>query len=204
MDATVEDGPGGLLVAELDSGDSMLAASDALVDHTGGVRVERARKGVLRSVANAARQRQRTPVRVTATEDTTARFSPNHSGSVVAAPLGEDGIAATRDAFVAAEASVRVGADRVGDAPARGSGLFLTTVAGDGRAFVAGHGRVDAVSVPAGDDRVVSAAHVVAFGADADVAVERVGAIEDAPAACRVRGPTTVWVSTRPSPRFTQ
>jgi uncharacterized protein (AIM24 family) len=204
MDITVEDGVGGLLVATLDAGESLLAASDALVDHTGGVRVERARGGIVRSVANAARQRHSTPVEVSATADATVRFSPTHQGSVVAAPLGEGGIAATRDAFVAATAGVRVGADRVGDAPARSSGLFLTTVAGDGRAFVAGRGRVDAVTVPDGEDRVVSAAHVVAYGTDAEVSVERAGAIEEAPPACRIRGPTTVWVASRPSPRFSQ
>jgi uncharacterized protein (AIM24 family) len=95
-----------------------------------------------------------------------------------------------------------VGADRVGDAPARGSGLFLTPISGDGTAFVAGRGRVEAVDVAAGDDRVVSAANVVAFDADAAVSVERAGAIEDAPPTCRIRGPATVWVATRPAPRF--
>lgn len=204
MDATVEDGPGGVVVAELAAGESLLAASDALVDHTGGVRVERAREGVTRSVANAARQRQRTTVRVTASEPATVRFSPNHHGAVAAVDLDGDGVAATRDAFVAAAAGVRVGADRVGDAPARGSGLFLTTVSGDGQAFLAGRGRVDAVTVPEGEAHVVSAAHVVAFDVDASVTVERVGAIENAPPACRVRGPATVWVASRPSPRFAQ
>lgn len=204
MDVTVEDGVGGLVVAALAAGETMLAASDALVDHTGGVRIERARESVLRSVANATRQRQRNPVEVTASEDASVRFSPTHHGSVVAAPLGDDGIAATRGAFVAAPGGVRVGADRVGDAPTRGSGLFLTTVVGGERAFVAGRGRVDVVTVPDGETHVVSVAHVVAFDAPADVSVERVGAVEDAPPACRVRGPATVWVATRPSPRFTQ
>lgn len=204
MDVTAEDGVGGLVVAALAAGETMLAASDALVDHTGAVRIERARGGVLRSVANAARQRQRNPVEVTATEDATVRFSPSHHGSVIGAPLGDDGIAATRDAFVAAPGGVRLGADRVGDAPTRGSGLFLTTVAGGGPAYVAGRGRVDAVTVPDGEAHVVSAAHVVAYDANADVSVERVGAVDDAPPACRVRGPATVWVASRPSTRFKQ
>lgn len=204
MDATVEDGPGGLVVAEVAAGESVLAAADALVDHTGSVRIERAREAVLRSVANAAGQRQRTPVRVTADADATVRFGPPHHGSVVGVPLDEDGVAATRDAFVAADSGVRVGADRVGEAPARGSGLFLATLAGDGTAYVAGRGTVDAVAVPAGDSHVVSAAHVVAFGADASVSVQRAGPVEGAPPTCRVRGPTTVWVATRPSPRFTE
>lgn len=204
MDATVEDGPDGLLVVALRAGESVLAAPDALVDHTGGVRVERARQGVKRSVANAERERQRSPVRVTADADATVRFAPAHNGSVVPAALGGQGIAATRDAFVAAGEDVQVGADRVGDAPASGSGLFLTTVAGDGAAYLAGRGRVDRVTVHDGEDRVVSAAHVVAFGRDAAVGVERVGRVEDAPPACRIRGPTSVWVATRPSPRFTR
>jgi uncharacterized protein (AIM24 family) len=202
MDATVEDGPGGLVVANLGAGESVLAASGALVDHTGNVRVERARDVVFRSVANAAGQRQRTPVRVTADAEATIRFAPPHHGSVVAVPLEGDGIAATRDAFVATDSGVRVGADRVGEAPARGSGLFLATLAGDGTAYVAGRGRVDPVTVPEGDSHVVSAAHVVAFGANGSVSVERSSAIEDTPPACRFRGPTTVWVATRPSPRF--
>jgi uncharacterized protein (AIM24 family) len=204
MDATVEDGPGGLVVADVAPGESVLATSGALVDHTGGVRVERARDIVFRSVANAAGQRQRTPVRVTAEAEATVRFGPPHHGSVVAVPLDGDGIAATRDAFVAADSGVRVGADRVGEAPARGSGLFLATLAGDGTAYVAGRGNVDPVTVPEGDSHIVSAANVVGFGADASVSVERSSAVEDTPPTCRIRGPTTVWVATRPSPRFTQ
>ncbi|CQH47027.1 DUF124 family protein [Halobacterium hubeiense] len=202
MDATVEDGAGGLLVVELDGGESLLAASGSLVDYAGRLRVERAREGVLRSVANA-RQRQRTPVRVTADEATTARFGPSHHGSVVAADLDGEGVAATREAFVAATGDVRVGADRVGDAPARGSGLFLTTVAGDGTAYLAGRGRVERVTVPDGEQRVVAAANVVAFDADAAVSVERVGAVEDAASVCRIRGPAAVWTATRPAPGAT-
>ncbi|WP_336035246.1 AIM24 family protein [Halobacterium yunchengense] len=202
MDASVEDGAGGVLVVELAAGESVLAASDALVDHTGGVRVERAREGVLRSVANAARQRQRTPVRVTASDAATVRLAPRYHGRLVAADLGRGDVAAVADAFVAASAAVRVGADRVGEAPARGSGLFLATVSGGGTAYLAGRGRVDVVDVPDGGERVVSAASVVGFDADAEVSVERAGATEDAPPTCRVRGPARVWVATRPSPRF--
>ncbi|NIB98436.1 AIM24 family protein [Halobacterium sp. R2-5] len=198
MDASVEDGAGGLLVVELDAGESLLAASGALVDYAGQLRVQRAREGVLRSVANAARERQRTPVRVTADAATTARFAPDHHGGVVAAAVPEGGIASTRNAFLAATGDVRVGADRVGDAPARGSGLFLTTVAGDGTVYLAGRGRVERVAVPDGEERVVAAANVVAFDADAHVTVERVGAVEDAAPACRVRGPASVWTATRP------
>lgn len=201
MDVTIEDGPGGLLVADLAAGESLLAAADALVDHAGGVRVEQARDGVVRQVTNASQQRHRTPVRVTATRDATVRFGPSHHGGVVAVPLDDGDIAATRDAFVAADPDVRLGADRVGDAPSRGSGLFLTTLAGGGAAYLAGRGAVDLVTVPEGGEHVVAAANVVAFDADAAVSVERVGPVEDAPPACRFRGPTTVWVASRPATR---
>ncbi len=202
MDATVEDGTGGLLVVELDAGESLLAASGALVDYVGKLRVERAREGVLRSVANA-RERKRTPVRVTAATATTVRFAPPHHGSVIAVDLDGDGVAATREAFVVATNDAHVGADRIGDAPARGSGLFLTTVSGDGTAYLAGRGRVECVNVPEGEERVVAAANVVAFDADAEVAVERVGAVEEAAPVCRIRGPATVWTATRPAPGAT-
>ncbi|GAA0266647.1 AIM24 family protein [Halobacterium noricense] len=202
MDATAEGGTGGLLVVELDAGESLLAASGALVDYVGKLRVERAREGVLRSVANA-RERQRTPIRVTADAATTVRFAPPHHGNVVAADLADDDVAATREAFVAATGDVRVGADRVGDAPARGSGLFLTTVSGGGTAYLAGRGRVERVPLPEGEERVVAAANVVAFDTDAAVSVERVGAIEDAAPVCRIRGPATVWTATRPAPGAT-
>ncbi|MCD2201821.1 AIM24 family protein [Halobacterium sp. KA-6] len=202
MEATAEDGTGGLLVVELEAGESLLAASGALVDYVGKLRVERAREGVLRSVANA-RERQRTPVRVVADTATTVRFAPPHHGSLVAAGLEAEGVAATREAFVAATGDVRVGADRVGDAPARGSGLFLTTVSGGGTAYLAGRGRVDCVQVPEGEERVVAAANVVAFDTDAAVSVERVGAVEEAEPVCRIRGPATVWTATRPVPGAT-
>lgn len=202
MDATVEDGTGGLLVVELQAGESLLAASSALVDYVGNLRVERAREGVLRSVANA-RERQRTPVRVVADTATTVRFAPSHHGSIVDTDLDGAGVAATREAFVAATGNARVGADRVGDAPARGSGLFLTTVSGDGTAYLAGRGRVERMPVPEGQERVVAAANVVAFDTDATVSVERVGAVEEAAPVCRIRGPATVWTATRPAPRST-
>ncbi|MCG1001986.1 MULTISPECIES: AIM24 family protein [Halobacterium] len=202
MDATVEDGADGLLVVTLDAGESVLAASGTLVDYVGDLRVERAREGVLRSVANA-RERKRTPVRVTANAETTVRFAPSHHGCVVAADLDSDGVAATRESFVAATDNTSVGADRVGDAPARGSGLFLTTVAGSGTAYLSGRGRVERVRVSEGEERVVAAANVVAFDVDAAVSVERVGAVEDAAPVCRIRGPATVWTATRPAPGAT-
>lgn len=199
MDVIIEDGPGGVLVANLAAGESLLAAADALVDHSGGVRVERARDGVVRQVTNAEQQRQRTPVRVTATRDATVRLGPTHHGGIVAAPLDDGDIAATRDAFVAAHSTTRLGADRVGNAPSRGNGLFLTTLAGEGAAYLAGRGTVDPVTVPDGDEHVVAIGNVVGFDADADVSVERVGPVEDAPPVCRFRGPTTVWVASRPA-----
>lgn len=201
MDATVEDGVGGLLVVSFDAGDSMLASSGTLVDHTGGLSVDRAREGVLRSVANAASQRERTPVRVTAERETTARFAPDHHGELVACDVGERRVAAARMSFLAATADVRIGADRVGNAPDRGHGLLLTTLSGGGTAYLAGRGRVDRVDVADGDARVVSGDHIVAFDDRATVNVERISALEDATATCRIRGPGTVWVQSRRTPR---
>lgn len=200
MDATVEDGPSGLLVVDLDADESVLAASGALVDHTGSVRVERAREGVSRSVANAARQREVTPVQVTATEPTTVRFAPHHHGEVAACGLGGGTVSVARNAFLAAPAGVRVGAGSVGNAPTRGMGLFLTEVtAGSGTAYVAGHGRVEGVALAEGESRVVAAANVVAFENRVGVTVERVSAMEDAASVGRFHGPGTVWLSTRRS-----
>ena len=186
MDATVEDGVAGTLVAELDAGESVLAAADSLVDHTGGVRAQRPRESVLRSVASAANER--TPVRVTADEDATVRLAPPFHGEVVACGVADESVAAVRSAFLAATANVRVGADSVGDAPARGAGLFLTTVEGDGTLYLAGRGRVDAVAVEEGDEHVVSATHVVAFEERATVTLERSGGLDDAVPTCRIRG----------------
>jgi uncharacterized protein (AIM24 family) len=197
MDATVEDG---VLDVSFDAGDSLLAAAGSLVDHTGDVRIERAREGVLRTVANAARKRERTPVRLTAERETNARFAPDHHGELVACEVGDRRVAAARTAFLAATDGVRIGADRVGNAPDRGHGLFLTMLSGEGTAFLAGRGRVERVDVAAGEDRVVCADHVVAFDDRADVSVERISALEDATATCRVGGPGTVWVGTRRGP----
>lgn len=201
METTVEDGVDGVLVVSFDAGDSLLASAGSLVDHAGGLRVERAQGGVLRTVANAARQRECTPVRVTAERATTARYAADHHGELVACDLGDRRVAAVRTAFLAATDGVSVGADRVGNAPDRGHGLFLTSLSGDGTAFLAGRGRVERVDVADGDDRVVAGDHVVAFDDRADVTVERISALEDAAATCRVRGPGTVWVQTRRTPR---
>ncbi|MDH5020543.1 AIM24 family protein [Halobacterium rubrum] len=198
MDATVEDGLAGVLAVELDAGESVLAASGAIVDHTGGVRVERAREGALRSVANAARQREVTPVKVTATEAATARFAPRHHGEVAACGLDEGTVSVARDAFLAAPAGVRVGAGSIGNAPTRGMGLFLTQLTGDGgAAYVAGRGRVERVALAEGESRVVAAANVVAFEDRVGVTVERVSAMEDAASVGRFHGPGAVWLSTR-------
>lgn len=195
MDASVESGADGALVVDLEAGESVLAATDSLVDHTGGVQVERAREGVLRSVANAASERA--PIRVNAKADATVRLAPPFRGEVVACDVTEEPVAATQSAFLAATDDVEVGADRVGDAPARGDGLFLTTLTGEGTVYLAGCGRVDAVTVEAGDEHVVSADHVVAFEQRAEVTVERAAAVEDVTPTCRIVGPATVWVGTR-------
>jgi uncharacterized protein (AIM24 family) len=199
MDATVEGGLAGVLVAELSAGESVLAAAGSLVDHTGSVRVERAREGVLRSVANAARQREVTPVRATATAETTARFAPRHRGEVAACPLAGGTVSVARDAFLAAPDGVRVGAGSIGNAPTRGQGLFLTELSGSDRAeaFVAGRGRVERVDLDAGETRVVAAANLVAFEDRVAVTVERVSAMEDAAPVARFHGPGAVWLSTR-------
>lgn len=199
MDASVGDGPDGLLSAVLDAGESLYAATGALVDHDGGVRVERARDA-FRTVANAAREREH-PVRIDAAERTTVRLAPPHHGEVVAVEPGDGTVAVARDAFLAASADATLGTDRVGDAPARGSGLFLRTVAGDGerpsRAFLAGRGRVERVVLDEGETRVVAAGHVVGFEDRTRVAVTRLGPTEDAGTACEFRGPGACWVQTR-------
>ncbi|SEW11611.1 AIM24 family protein [Halobacterium jilantaiense] len=197
MDATAEDGLAGALVVDLNAGETVLAASGSLVDHTGSVRVERAREGALRSVANAARQREVTPVRVTATAETTARFAPRHHGEVVACPLGDGTLSVARDSFLAAPTNVRVGAGSIGNAPTRGMGLFLTEVSGDGHAYVAGRGRVERLDLDAGETHVVAAANLVAFEDRLGVTVERVSAMEDAASVGRFHGPGAVWLATR-------
>ena len=197
MDATVEDGLAGALVVDLSADESMLAASGSLVDHTGSVRVERARSGVLRSVANAARQREVTPVRVTATGETTVRFAPRYHGEVAACGLGNGTVSVARDSFLASPAGVRIGAGSIGNAPTRGMGLFLTEVSGDGDAYVAGRGRVERVDLGASETRVVAAANLVAFEDRVGVSVERVSAMEDAASVGRFHGPGSVWLSTR-------
>ncbi|MFB6068997.1 MAG: AIM24 family protein [Halobacterium sp.] len=194
MDATVEDGVDGALVAALESGESVLAAAGALLDYTGEVRVERAREGALRSVANAARQVELTPVRVTAESRATVRFAPGHHGELVACDASDRTVSVARPAFLAAPGDVDVSVDRVGNAPDRGVGLFLTSFAG-ATVYAAGRGRVERFEVEG--ERVVAADHVVAFDDRADVSVRRLSAVEDATAVCRVRGPGAVWVATR-------
>jgi uncharacterized protein (AIM24 family) len=198
MDATVGDGLGGVLAVELDAGESLLAASGSLVDHTGGVRVERAREGVLRSVANAARERQVTPVRVVASDAATARFAPSFHGEVAACDLVDGDVSTAQGAFLAAGDDVAVGADSVGSAPARGAGVFLTTVSGEEAAYVAGRGHVERRRLDPGDGgHVVAASNLVAFDAALDVTVRRVSAMESAAAVCELAGDGRVWVATR-------
>lgn len=197
MNGSVESGVDGVVAVALEAGQSVLAAAESLVDHEGGARVERAREGALRSVASAASERGRTPVRVIAENATTVRFAPSFHGEIVACDVSDGAVATTRGAFLAASDDLQIGADRVGDAPERGDGCFLTTVSGDGALYLAGRGRVEAVTVEGGDEHVVSMPHLVAFEERADVSVGRPGPLEDATPTCRVRGPATAWVATR-------
>jgi uncharacterized protein (AIM24 family) len=196
MDATVGDGLGGALAVELDADESMLAAAGSLVDHTGGVRVERAREGVLRSVATAAREREVTPVRVVADEAAIARFAPRFHGELTACDLDAGRVATAQGTFLAAPDSVNVGAESIGSAPTRGVGVFLTTVSGDGTAYIAGRGRVEQRTLDGGL-HAVSASNLVAFDTSLDVSVRRVSAMESAAAVCELSGEGRVWVATR-------
>jgi uncharacterized protein (AIM24 family) len=196
MDATVGDGLGGALAVELDADESMLAAAGSLVDHTGGVRVERAREGVLRSVATAAREREVTPVRVVASEAATVRFAPRFHGEIVACDIGDHLIAAANGAFLASPTGVSVGAESIGNAPARGVGVYLTTVAGGDTMYVAGRGRVECRTLDGGE-RAVAAANLVAFDTALDASVRRVSAMENAASVCEFAGDGRVWVATR-------
>lgn len=195
MEARVEDGPGGVLVVDLGAGESVLAASGALIDHDGGASVEQSRQGELRTVANATTEREHL-VAVTAESATTARFAPPQLGDVVACEL-DTAVAAVQGAFLAAAGGVDVGADRLGTAPARGDGLFLRTLSGGGLAVLAGRGRVDRIDLDSSEDRVVSAPHLVAYETTGTANVESGRATSDAPAMVRLRGPSAVWVQTR-------
>lgn len=201
MDTSVEDGVGGVLVASFDAGESLLARSGSLVDHAGGLRVERAREGVGRSVANAAQQRERSALRVVAEEDTIARFAPSFHGELAACTLADGPVHAVTAAFLAATGDASIGAGNVGPSPARGQGLFLTTVSGTGTAYVAGRGRVERVALGEGTERTVAAPHVVAFERRVDVDVRSATAVDDAAVTCRLRGPGRIWVATRPHER---
>lgn len=195
MEARVEDGPGGVLVVELGAGESVLAASGALLDHAGGASVEQSREGELRTVANATTQREHL-VEVTAETATTARFAPAHLGDVVACELGAE-VAAVQGSFLAAAGSVSVGADRLGSAPERGDGLYLRTLSGGGLAVLAGRGRLDRLILDPDEERVVSTPHVVGYESAVDATLESGRATSDAPARVRFRGPGAVWVQTR-------
>jgi uncharacterized protein (AIM24 family) len=195
MEARVEDGPGGVLVVDLGAGESVLAASGALVDHAGGASVEQSRQGELRTVANATAEREHL-VEVTAETATTARFAPAHLGDLVACELDTE-VAAVQGAFLAAAGSVNVGADRLGAAPARGEGLFLRTLSGGGLAVLAGRGRLDRIDLDAAEERVVSAPHVVGYETGVAAGVETGRATSEAPPTVRFRGPGAVWLQTR-------
>lgn len=195
MEARVEDGPAGVLVVELGAGESVLAATGALLDHDGGASVEQSRQGELRTVANATSEREHL-VAVTADTATVARFGPAHLGDVVARDLDSE-LAVVQGSFLAAAGSVSVGADRLGNAPARGDGFFLRTLSGGGLAVLAGRGRVDRVDLEATEERVVSAPHVVGYETNVTAGLEPGRTTSDAPPSVRFRGPGAVWVQTR-------
>ncbi|AAG20665.1 MULTISPECIES: AIM24 family protein [Halobacterium] len=200
MEASVGDGMGGLLEVTLDAEEAVLAAAGALVDHTGDVRIDRSRAGAMRSVANTAREREVTPVRVRAVGGgAVVRFAPDYPGEIAACELGAAGgrVSVAWDGFVAAPVGVSVGARSIGNAPTRGMGLLMTQFTGERTVYVAGRGRVERVALAEGDSRVVAAANVVAFEDRVRVAVERVSAMEDAASVGRFHGPGTVWVATR-------
>lgn len=198
MKTAVRDGHGGVLVASFEAGESLLAAAGSLVDHAGGLRVERARDVSLRSVANAAEQRERSALRATADRATSARFAPRFRGELAGVDLDGGALAVAGEGFLAATGDVELGADRVGPGPERGLGLLLTTVTGDGTAFVAGRGRVERVDLGEDGERFVTVDHVVAYERGVDASVERESAVDDARAVCRFEGSGAVWVSTRP------
>lgn len=195
MEARVEDGAGGVLIVEFEASESVLAASGALVDHTGGASVERSRQGELRTVANATTEREHL-VEVTAETATTARFAPAHLGDVVACELDAE-LAAVQGSFLAAAGDVSLGADRLGPAPARGEGLFLRTLSGGGLAVLAGRGRVDRADLDAGEERIAAAPHVVGYETTATASVEAGRTTSEAPPTIRFRGPGVVWLQTR-------
>jgi uncharacterized protein (AIM24 family) len=195
MQARVEDGLGGVLVVELAAGESVLAASGALVDHTGGASVQQSQRGRLRTVANATSEREHL-VEVTAEQATTVRLAPGRPGDVVACELDTE-VAVAQGSFLAAAGDVTVGADRLGSAPERGSGLYLRTLSGGGLAVLAGCGRVDRIDLDADEERVASAPHVVGYEADVAATVEAGRATSEAPPTVRFRGPGAVWLQTR-------
>jgi len=115
-----------------------------------------------------------------------------------------------KDGFLASEETISTStkAQNLGKGFFSGEGFFVIRVSGSGTLFVSSFGNIHPIDIPAGEEMVIDNAHLVAWPATVDYAIEKASSgwlssfTSGEGLVCRFTGPGRVLIQTRNAPSF--
>lgn len=133
-------------------------------------------------------------------------------GGIEAVTLdGTDGLMVQKGGFLAASAGVRIRSrmQSVSRGLFSGEGFFLLHLTGKGVAFLGCYGRIHAIRLAQGEERIIDNGHLVAWPDSMRYSIEKAAGIFSSYTSgegivCRFRGPGTVLIQTRNPASFRQ
>ncbi len=213
MDFKIESAPEfSMLTVSLDSGESIVAESGAMVAMTPGIDIKTsARGGMLASLkrkflgGESIFQNQFTAN----ANGQHISFSPPTMGDIVQYELDGTGeLLLQSSAYIASTEGIKLDTSWQGfKGFFSGNGLFLIKVTGSGTVFFSTYGAIHPIDIDG--QYVIDTGHVVAFESSLDYGVKSVGGIKSLffsgeGLVCRFSGRGRVWLQTRKPPRLAE
>lgn len=206
----------------LDQGESVIAEPGAMVSMGPAIRMQAqvAGGGVMGALKSALGGED--IFRTTFTAETgpdEILLAPSGTGDIMAVDLSGK-LFVQRGSYLASSPGLETGVQGSIRAMLAGEGMFLLTLAGQGRAFLSSFGAIHAVTLAPGQEYIVDTSHIVAFDSSVNYRVEKAsgpssglggflkGAVTSALSGeglvCRYTGPGTLYIQTRSIQSFVQ
>jgi uncharacterized protein (TIGR00266 family) len=200
-----------LLTLSLSADESVVAEAGALVSHGSGISIETGtRGGIWGSLKRTLGGESFFVNTFTADRAAEVSFAPPLPGDTIRHDLDQGGeeLIVQSGSFLAAGPDVTVDT-RWGSVSTffGGEGLFMLRLAGSGPAFLSSYGAIETVDVPAGETFTVDTGHIVAFEANLEYDLQRVGGLKSTLFSgegfvSRFEGPGRLWLQSRSQDAF--
>ena len=191
-------------------GESLRAESGAMVSMSGGIRIEtKATGGIMKSLGRSFLGGEsffQNTFHADAGGELT--LAPDLPGDIMTFDLAGHEVIVQSGSYVASDTNIQV-ETKWGGAKTffGGEGLFMLKCAGTGLLIISSYGAIHRVSIPAGQSYVVDTGHIVAFPANLNFQVRKVGGLKSTifggeGLVCEFQGPGDIFLQTRSQQAF--